>query len=391
MTSNQPFVLPEGYLNAWTDSQQNETQPGSRVTASGFTSTVLPSRPAQAPQDKISYPGDQVMDNLDQYGRQRRSQGESKKSGKKSRTTQEYLNQLRSVNEDLLRTTEELVTDISRKQSKPANPPGFYTIPNTQLSDSPFNDKYRTMSDFEQFAADMSVHPDDSASQFNPLKLTKKVRQLEVVAEVNSEIPTMSVIGGFKQDVEQKIRELEAYKNVEPIAGLPIIFTNPRLNFLTHIHSALFKIISTDSGDYPAINCSELLLADRKNWSRDPSTKLLETVLDATIDSRDGEVIANPFNIPILEPTMKLTQKLVYMAFDQLHNEFETEWFNTMKSVTTPRFHSKYETQKYRRRNSSDTSGHSTRRVSSSSSNSNRQNKRENHGKSVVSSLFNFD
>jgi hypothetical protein len=391
MASNQPFVLPDGYLDAWTNSQHKMGQPESRVTASGFTSTVIPNNKNTNIRDEVLRTEDQIYETVDNMKRARKSHEDHRKSGRRPKYTDQHFDQLREVEDGLIKSADTLLNGNNRKSKQAVSPTGIYSIPNTQLPDSPFSDKYRAMSDFEQFAANLSIHPDESASQFNPLRLTRKPAQLEAVAEVSSEIPTMSVIGGFRQDVDQKIRELEAYRSVEPIAGLPIIFTNPRLNFLTHVHSALFKIISADNGDYPATNCSELLLADRKNWSRDPSTRLLETVLDATIDSRDGEVLANPFNIPVLEPTMKLTQKLVFMAFDQLHNEFETEWFNTMKSVTTPRFHSKYESHKFKRRSSSDNSSQSARRVSSSSSNSHKQSEKKSSNRSVVSTLFSFD
>jgi len=411
MDTTSPMSLPADYFNNWINECPTGTGLDSRVTASGFTESAIDGA-NKGKETFYKHPGAKLSAGTKKKANSRKPLTSSLES------VNSVLNKIEGdtlrSSKDQLRSYDELTDEISRIESmremidiyeKKISAKSEFSSRNylqtphdttasqkEQETQSPFDDKYRNLSDFTKFASDLSINPNDSASVFKPLNLEKKMGKLPAITEVTSDIPTMSVIGGFNQDVEQKIQELEKYRDIRPVNGLPIIFTNPRLNFLTHIHSALFKIISDRNGEYPSANCGELLLADRRYWSTDPATKLLETVLDRTIDVKTGVVIANPFNIPILEPTMILTQKLIFMAFDQLHSEFETEWFNTMKSVTTPRFHSKYEDLKYRRMSTSSKSNSDNDRTQSSrNTRSNSRRTSKSSSKSIVGSILGLD
>jgi len=265
--------------------------------------------------------------------------------------------------------------------------------PNYQNDDSSFyNDakpeepeKYVTMADFTEFTRRieraMTIHPRDSASnisitpRFESLKRVEQVRtgNLSRISEVDSTIcaveePDVGVIGGYQLSPSEKMQELDSHSSIIPVRGLPIMFVNQRLNFLTHVHSALFRLLTDDSENYPSINSLEILLDSRRTWGNEPSTELLEMVVDKTMN-KSGIVLANPFKIPILEPGMIMTPKVMHMALDQLHREFEVVWFDTMKSITTPKFQSKYDKIKYRTsRPKGERNNETKHRTSSSSS-----------------------
>jgi hypothetical protein len=369
------MTLPADYFNTWATEQSGLAMDrDSRVTASGFTTATGKEMPVSVPHFYQQPQANLSTKNLSKFESETKSQ-------RSESVVQQSMDEVKEMVDrmDSARSTEPLRVNKGRTPE--------------QQSRSPFGDEYVTMDQFTKFASELSISPGDSASVVQPRQVTRLPIRLQAITEMTSEIPTQSVIGGYKQSIDDKIRELQSYQDVEPVNGLPIIFTNPRLNFLTHVHSALFKIITDDNGNYPAKDCGELLMSDRRTWSMDPSTVLLETVLDRTIDKRSGVVVANPFNVPILEPAMKLTPRLVFMAFDQLHSEFETEWFNTMKSVTTPKFHSKYEDNKYRRhsRNSSSRSSNERRNSASTGSARSGQSVRTNRGGSVLGSILGLD
>lgn len=261
-------------------------------------------------------------------------------------------------------------------------------------------EKYVTLKDFTEFARTIqggSVLPSDSASQMRnndevtqrqPTRIQQK--KLSEIQEVDSEIEE-TVVGGYQLSAEEKILEIDSYLDMPQIRGLPVIFQNSRLNYLTHIHDALFKILTYDGDQYPNPDCLDILMRNRDDWGETPSTSLLLLVMERTFDVRKGVVKSNPFRFPILEPGMILTPKLMHISLDQLHKEFELEWFNTMKTVTTPRFQSKYEDRKYKQikqnkhRHSSSSSGSQTR--SSESKHSSRRG-RSGGSQSILGSIF---
>jgi len=251
-----------------------------------------------------------------------------------------------------------------------------------------------TIQEFTEFTRGVAstIAPIDSVSNIQrPLNVRKQARQevdnMSRISEVDE-----TVIGGYIMNAEEKLKEIDSMSNIKPIRGLPIIFTNSRLNFLTHLHDALFQFLTDSHGNYPSQNCLLKLQGSRKRWGQGPSKELLEHVIDITICRETAVVLANPFALPVLEVTMVVTPNIMFMCLDLLHKEFEMQWFNTMKAVTTPKFQSKYESLRFGKseRSGSSSSGHRHNRVTSSSSSvgSSRRRGSNSSGRSVISAFF---
>jgi len=434
---SKPIVLPQDFMEEWTSEPSrlnpstvkidpfSDSRAMSRVTASGFTDTTL------APDLRMAELS--LMEAIEDSKKQSRFFKKSNESelrpeemgqreggkGYQPQVDDQIRNMACQTDLDgrVLSGVDDnrLPVDQTRHQGNVRHQGGTSQLPRYQGDDTgPIDssqvekawqqeaqEKYVTLADFTEFAKTiqraMSLHPSDSASQlpkhpdrydhkaFNRLNLTSS--KLSGIQEMESDIEG-TVIGGFDMTPEEKVREVDSYVNINPVRGLAKIFLNDRLNFLSHIHSALFQLLTDDEGVYPTTKCLEILLESRKTWSQDPSTLLLETVMDATIDSRTGIVKSNPFRLPIIEPTMQLTPKIMYMALDQLHGEFETEWFNTMKTLTTPRFQSKYDKYRYRPKRDRRISSSSEQRHSSSSGSKSSRRSSSGDSQSVISAFL---
>jgi len=434
---SKPIVLPQDFMEEWTSEPSrlnpstvktnpfSDSRAMSRVTASGFTDTTV------VPDLRMAELS--LMEAIEDSKRQSGNSKKSNESGLRPEKMDQYEeskdHQLQA--DDQTRNTvyqtnldgrvlsgvdnDRLPIDQARHQGSVRHQGGTGQLPRYQGNDTgPVNssqvekawqqeaqEKYVTLADFTEFAKTIqravSLHPSDSASQLpkHPDRYDHRAfhrsslpsSKLSGIQEMESDIEG-TVIGGFDMTPEEKMREVDSYVNINPVRGLARIFLNDRLNFLSHIHSALFQLLTDDEGIYPTTKCLEILLESRKTWSQDPSTLLLETVMDATIDSRTGIVKSNPFRIPIIEPTMQLTPKIMYMALDQLHGEFETEWFNTMKTLTTPRFQSKYDKYRYRSKRDRRTSSSSDQRHSSSSGSKSSRRSSSGDSQSVISAFL---
>jgi uncharacterized membrane protein YgcG len=351
-----PVVLPANFMEEWSTEDSRMTREskgktpgvdsefglGSRVTESGFTEET-------ARRDDLLFQAEKNLEEaVRQSERTSRIHSDQRNPYWMSGARAKYENEkgeILSVAEESMKIAEGL-RQININQKNKLSEEDEWR--------AEADDRYVTMADFTEFTRSMTgsktVTPGDSVTVVNrrdlmPLSPGGPSKKLSGIMESEME---STVIGGFSLNSFEKIREVDSYANINPVRGLAKIFVNDRLNFLSHIHSALFKILTKFDGEYPAVNSMDLLLDSRKTWDNDPSTLLLETVIDATIDRKTGEVKANPFSIPILEPTMILNEKLMHMALDQLHREFEIEWFNTMKDLTTPNFQSKYEARRFR-------------------------------------------
>jgi len=199
-----------------------------------------------------------------------------------------------------------------------------------------------------------TVMPVDSISQVKPLNLEKGVRfernsiglnerfEQSVAISNNGSCFYNDVIGGYGQSADDKIDELDAISKIQKITGLPQIFVNSRLNFLIHLHKPL-QVIMSKNGVYP---CDDSLwklsefIRKYKTSRRDPHNDLLYQVITTTI--RNDKVRANPFCLPLLEVGMYLNDKLIFISFSQLFQEYQIEWFKSMKDIEPPKFHSSY-------------------------------------------------
>jgi hypothetical protein len=383
MSSPTPIVLPENYFDQWASKPAeshnkanpfNDSKANSRVTASGFTdTTVTPRTMMTYEQAKKS-----LQDELARSDEQSRILKREQRKSSKNRDWKEFSVRQASVDENLQDCTKDL---FGRYTTEPLR----MKDDSEKLWETESREKYVTLEDFKSFAAGLSkepsLAPSNSASHHPAINNPRRMSLSRIQEDVDSLVDEIegTVIGGYEMTAAQKIRELDSYSSIQPIRGLPKMFTSERLNFLTHIHSALFQVLSDETGKYPSNDCLKTLLDPKTTWRNDPSTALLELVIDKTIDQKTGIVKANPFKLPIIEVTMELTPKIMYMALDQLHREFEIEWFSVMKFVTTPKFQSKYDKIRFKgdsrhrhvdiehQRKSSSSSGRSTSRRSSSS------------------------
>jgi hypothetical protein len=365
---SSPVALPADFASRWaTVSPEVEhlnpfsdvNRSASRVTASGFTNTTV--RQKKPPSVIVEEDSDLNRDIIDEIDKFCGLQDEFRSMSIK-KPTKSVINESRKITKKM--------NDIAS---------GMSTKVQEELGwEMDRREKYVTLDDFKQFTnrVEASLHPKDSASVFEPAPRTNVMSMRNIPIE-----GPMSVVGGYQQTVEQKIEELEQYSSLTPVVGLPIIFTNDRLNFLCHLHDPLFKLLSDDDGSYPATDSLDRILDNKRNWNTNAASMLLGQVLDKTIDFRTATVKSNPFELPILEPTMVLTARIVFMCFDQLYKEFEREWFNTFKAVTTPAFSSKYESRKFKSRKYSSSSGSG----GSARTESSRDGSRRNSRGSVVS------
>jgi len=212
-------------------------------------------------------------------------------------------------------------------------------------------------SDDETETEVQTVKPNDSISQVQPLRYKQRDQQgedermsvgLNQRFEQSVAISTAGscfyndVIGGYGQSADEKIDELDAISRIQKITGLPQIFVNSRLNFLIHLHKPLQEIMSKGS-EYP---CEDSLwklsefIRKYKTSRRDPHRDLLFQVVTTTI--KNDKIRANPFCLPLLEVGMYLNDKLIYISFSQLYQEYQIEWFKSMKDIEPPRFHAAY-------------------------------------------------
>jgi hypothetical protein len=405
MSGQIPVALPSEFMNQWANTESLPMRPlrtskpksvvspfsdvyeASRVTASGFTDTTFKSPRQGVPRTLKMGSGTET------YDKEKESERNVNASFRmpEDDLTRKYLDEMSSESafDDMVRHRRDVEERGQRQEAQQS------------VNHSPehtHTEKYVTMADFTKFAETISrsqsIHPNDSASNvsFKPLSPKRQILQTQMtpIFEDKDEVEG-TVIGGYTMSPQEKMIEVDSYSKINPVMGLPVIFTDSRLNFLTHIHSPLFKLLRDEDGSYPSLNCLEVLMDSRKNWGDEPSTLLLETVLDSTIDSKTGIVKANPFNIPVIEPTMLLDSRIMYMALDQLHREFEIQWFNTMKFVTLPIFQSKYDSLRFTgvkkrdRRSSRTSSGESKTNSSSSRVSSSRRGSRSNDNDSLLS------
>jgi hypothetical protein len=409
MSSPVPIALPKDYNSLWANNKPLplRTSPKkdpfrdpsimSRVTASGFTESEVTSRL------RDSYNSSDLMqeksDLFDEIVKMREDFMTAKPKLRSSMA--EVRNKQPTGDRQFDQAINELDKELLKQAKEQEKENRLFAEEREWERIKEKEDKYRSLSDFKEFTRQLSatVHPSESASNIHqPIRQLgtrgqrQSYRPLSVLDEESALTATNTeqlVVGGYSLSTEDKLRELDTLADIKPVNGLPIIFTNPRLNFLTHIHDALFKILTDSSGQYPSGNCLEILMGSRRKWGDGPSITLLESVIDSTIDTRTGIIKANPFNLPVVEVTMRLTQREMYMSLDLLHKEFEIEWFNTLKAVTTPKFQSKYESMKFKRiSHRRDSSSGSNKPSRSSSSSTGRSRRGSGHSEGSILSFL---
>lgn len=356
MDEAQQTYEPERIETKWINHGDGQNASRSRVTASGFTDSD--SETVSAPpirlsskelKDRLKIARDvsgmlrhlRLTDDQTLYCNDMISRFSNKNADQDPKYVQvQDLKMISTIsalsNLKMKEISEEVLSDVSEMKDSFKSMLGFNRRrrADSVISESTIAPQART------------VVADDSASMVTkPLRLSR-VQQPNVVnrqsQSVYSDVST-SVIGGY-QPVLSAVDEDDGV-DISPIYGLPVIFTNDRLNFLCHLHRPL-KDLLTEGGKYPGsdiLGKLDRFVRRHKGRERDPASNLLYLVIRKTISMEKLQVKNNDsFRLPLLKRGMFLTEKLIYMSIDQLHNEFCAEWFSTMEDIEVPDFHSKY-------------------------------------------------
>uniref|UniRef100_A0AAU7YC25 Nonstructural protein n=1 Tax=Exserohilum turcicum mycobunyavirales-like virus 2 TaxID=3229032 RepID=A0AAU7YC25_9VIRU len=193
-----------------------------------------------------------------------------------------------------------------------------------------------------------TVHPMDSSSvsgRYNKrymhpgtvYRVAKGKTVLEPLSEVSPLGLIPDVVGGFQMTESMRKVDIETKQTVYSINGLASPFKNARLNFLCHFHTAL-KGCQTNSSREP-IEALEEISSMRP---RNPTEELIKQCINKTFDFEDMSVKSNPFKLPFLEVGMLVTESMLAKCLDLLYNEYKAAWFQEMKCLLVPNFHSEF-------------------------------------------------
>jgi len=193
-----------------------------------------------------------------------------------------------------------------------------------------------------------TIHPIDSGSvsgryakrYMSPgtvYKVSKGKTVLEPVSEVSALGLIPDVIGGFQMTESMRKVDIETKQTVHAINGLASPFKNPRLNFLCHFHTAL-KGCQTNSDRDPVDALEEIATMRPRN----PTEELIKQCINKTFDFEDMSIKSNPFRLPFLEVGMLVTESMLAKCLDLLYNEYKASWFQELKCLMVPNFHSEF-------------------------------------------------
>lgn len=219
-----------------------------------------------------------------------------------------------------------------------------------------------------------TIVPDDSSStverytgsrRFMAEGSTYTVRGRQTALEpivARSERENKEVVGGYLVTEEMRIKEQESFDRVYMINGLAAPFQSGRLNFLIHFHTAL-----SECKIDPKVNPIEALEEIGTRKPINPTAELMRQAIQRTFDFSTMSVIANPFKMPFIEVGMHITESSIVKTLDLLFGEYRSSWFEAMKCLKVPDFHTEYgniSTEIYTmRRRSSSSSSRRTRGV----------------------------
>lgn len=143
---------------------------------------------------------------------------------------------------------------------------------------------------------------------------------------------------GFRKTNDMVKLENQVLSTIHPINGLATPFKSNRLNMLIHFHTAISNVL-------PKIGQSDYI---RMMWymnkykATTPSEELAYQVVSKTFNLSEGVVIANPYKLPFIEIGMQVNDPTIVKCFTMLRNEYEQLWFEEMKHLWVPDFHSSF-------------------------------------------------
>jgi len=126
------------------------------------------------------------------------------------------------------------------------------------------------------------------------------------------------------------------YPRINSSDLVPDVTLDKRLNFLIRLHTALFNLLPMEN--YPGKDFMLILkrLRDGKYDGDHPSFDLLTVVLEESIDWRRMMVRDNKFCLPVLEPGLKLNERVVVGCLRGLLFDYKSRWTNLFKDCIIP-------------------------------------------------------
>jgi len=172
--------------------------------------------------------------------------------------------------------------------------------------------------------------------------------------------PYNNVAVGYLKTKKLAEAEARSLVKIHPINGLANPFRSDRLNLLMHFHTAIDNIQPKSKDSQPSCYDAIRFLATFEALT--PSEELANQMIIRTFDLKSNRVIANPFKLPFLEIGMLMSDNSLEQSLDLLRLEYKTLWFENMKSLHVPIFHSSYRTRKEHKLSSSLTLNSSAKR-----------------------------
>jgi hypothetical protein len=201
-----------------------------------------------------------------------------------------------------------------------------------------------------QESSESELDPDDSRSNLDTLNnrymrqgtvLTMRNRGGTVLQDI-VEIPPLAVntdvVVGYIKTKEMSSREHETNMKIRPINGLSKPFRDNRLNLLLHFNTA----VTTNMPVNNERGYAESLSRISRYKSKTPSEELAKQMIQNTFDFEEQTVFANPFKLPFVEVGMSISDNCLAACFSLLDDELQRLWFESMKSVKVPDFHSRF-------------------------------------------------
>jgi len=205
--------------------------------------------------------------------------------------------------------------------------------------------------------------------------------RVETIVEVNDLSLEKNVVIGYQRTPSMQKVERKMNSKVHAINGLANPFKSNRLNLLVHFHTAVETNLPIDDGNGYASSLKKII----RYKSKSPSEELAKQIVELTFDFDELRVVSNPYKLPFIEVGMIISDNCLISCFTLLKSEYESLWFQEMKSLYVPSFHKRF------RSHSETISG---RRMSIGSSSSSRstfestQQSSRKPGRSTSRSLF---
>jgi len=196
-----------------------------------------------------------------------------------------------------------------------------------------------------------SLLPDDSSSNFDRYSSDTRYMDQGTVLTVRqdsketgqiSKIQPLSVrkdlVVGFQKTNEMIKEEISVNQSMRPINGLAAPFKDSRLNFLCHFNSAIEELRMEE----PNISMLKIFSIIQEFKAETPSQELVYQMITKTFDLKRGVTIANPFGLPFVQIPMHISEVTLVKIYDMTQAELRLKWFESMKNMRVPSFHSEY-------------------------------------------------